>query len=507
MWTSAHAKRLVFLVHRWTGVAACVLMALWVFSGVVMLFVGYPKLLPTEHLQALPSLSTNQTYLSVEAVLKQSQSAAKVQQIMLTTIAGRPSYRLQEADGTLRVIDASKGAAAPAPDDLTALRSAQAFLAGAHGVVQGRTQDDRWTHSALLNPHRPLIKVLMNDSASTLLYISSTTGEVVMDVPRHQRYWNYVGAWLHWVYMFREGPKDPVWSWLVIGLSALGTVSAVAGAFVGIWRWRFNGRYKSGAKTPYREFQMRLHHITGLVFGVMMICWIFSGLMSMNPLGIFSPQGTRPDLRAYQHAGIGNNPSRLTTKEALTLLSAEGFDTREVEWKVLDGHPYLLAFNGVGETRILPANLAIPQVDREFERSKLEQAAKKLLPFAIHSTTLLSEYDAYYYRRGDASMYSAAARDLPVLRMQFEDPGNTVVYISPASSDVVLSLDRTQRTGRWLFNFLHSWDLPWMLRHSWPRDAILVLLSIGAFFLALTGIVLGYRRLKLFISHKRRCLS
>lgn len=504
MWNSAHAKRLVFLIHRWTGVAACVLMALWVFSGVVMLFVGYPKLLPTERLQALPSLRAGQSYLPVEAALKQSQSPETVQQITLTTIAGRPSYRLKEADGTLRVIDAITGAVAPAPDDATALRSAQAFLAGANGVLQGRTQDDRWTHSALLNPHRPLIKVLMDDSASSLLYLSSATGEVVMDVPRHQRTWNYVGAWLHWVYMFREGPKDPVWSWLVIGLSALGTVAAIAGAFVGVWRWRFKGRYKSGAKTPYRESQMRWHHLTGLVFGVMMIGWIFSGLMSMNPLGIFNPQGMRPDVRAYQHASPGRTLPKLTTNEALALLATEGFDAREIDWRVLGGQPYLLASNGAGETRILSTNLAKPQVDQEFERSKLEQAAKRLLPFAIHSTTLLSEYDAYYYRRGEVSMYSAAARDLPVLRVQFEDAGRTIVYISPDSGDVVLSLDRAQRTSRWLFNFLHSWDLPWMLRNAWPRDVILVLLSIGAFALALTGIVQGYRRLKLFISPKRK---
>ncbi len=479
-------------------------MALWLFSGVVMLFVGYPKLQPIERLQALPSLSPGQTYLPVEAALKQSQSPDKVQQIMLTTIAGRPSYRLREADGTLRVVDAGTGAVVPPPDDAAALRSAQLFLSGANGALQGRTQDDRWTHSASLDPHRPLIKVLMDDSASSLLYISSTTAEVVMDVTRHQRYWNYVGAWLHWVYMLREGSKDPVWSWLVIALSALGTVSAIAGALVGIWRWRFSGRYKSGAKTPYREFQMRWHHITGLVFGVMMICWIFSGLMSMNPLGIFSPQGPRPDLRAYQHTSAGSNPFRLTTLEALTRLGAEGFDTREVEWKVLDGQPYLLAFNGVGQTRVLSANLAAPQVEKELDRSRLEQAAKKLFPFAIRSTTLLNEYDAYYYRRGEASMYSAAARGLPVLRMQFEDPGNTIVYISPDSGDVVLSLDQRQRTGRWLFNFLHSWDLPWMLRHAWPRDAILVLLSIGTLALAMTGIVLGYRRLKLFIGHRYR---
>ena len=92
-------------------------------------------------------------------------------------------------------------------------------------------------------------------------------------------------------------------------------------------------------------------------------------------------------------------------------------------------------------------------------------------------------------------MYAAAVRDLPVLRVEFQDPGRTVVYLSPASGEVVLSLDRAQRANRWLFNFLHSWDLSWMLQHAWPRDIVLVLLSIGALALAATGTVLGYRRL------------
>ena len=43
--------------------------------------------------------------------------------------------------------------------------------------------------------------------------------------------------------MFRDGSKDPVWSWLVIVLFAVGTVSAFTGAEAGIWRRRFSGRY------------------------------------------------------------------------------------------------------------------------------------------------------------------------------------------------------------------------------------------------------------------------
>lgn len=508
MWTAAHAKRLVFLVHRWTGVAVCVLMALWVVSGVVMLFVGYPKLLPAERLAQLPPLPSAGCCVPVEAALRHSLAPESVQQITLTTIAGRPSYRLKDGDGSLRVVYASTGLLAPAVDAPAALLSAQAFIPGATGVVQGRTQDDRWTHSGLLDQHRPLFRVQMADASNTLLYVSSVTGEVVMDATRSQRYWNFVGAWLHWVYMFRDGSRDPIWSWLVIGLSAVGTVSALAGALVGIWRWRFAGRYKSGAKTPYREFQMRWHHITGLVFGTVMVLWIFSGLMSMNPLGIFNAE-QRPDLKAYRQGTPGSTRPALATNDALALMRTHGFETRELEWRVLGGMPYLLASDATAATRIIQPdevdqpNGAPYRVLERFPMEDLKAFARPLLSATIATTTALQEYDAYYFRRGNASMYAAAERDLPVLRLNFEDQGRTQVYISPSTGDVVLSVDKDQRTGRWLFNLLHSWDLPWMLRQPFIRDTVLVALSVGAMALALTGIILGYRRLMRSAGYRR----
>lgn len=509
MWTAAHAKRLVFLVHRWTGVAVCVLMALWVVSGVVMLFVGYPKLLPTERLAQLPPLPSAGCCVPVEVALRHSRSPEAVQQITLTTIAGRPSYRLKDGDGSLRVVYASTGLLAPAVDAPAALRSAQAFIPGATGIVQGQTQDDRWTHSGLLDPHRPLFRVQMADAEATLLYVSSTTGEVVMDAPRSQRYWNFVGAWLHWVYMFRDGSRDPVWSWLVIGLSAVGTVSALAGALVGIWRWRFAGRYKSGAKTPYREFQMRWHHITGLVFGTVMVLWIFSGLMSMNPLGIFSA-AQRPNLESYWQGTPGITRPTLTTTDALSVLRTSGFAATEIEWRVLGGSPYLLVCDGGARTRIIRENEAgqpsrAPySVQERFDANDLVVSARSLLSAPITESELVQQYDAYYLRRGTASMYGAAERDLPVLRLQYDDPGRTLVYISPSTADVVLSADEAQRAGRWLFNFLHSWDLPWILRHPIARETALTIMSIGALTLALTGVVLGFRRLRAFLAHRAR---
>ncbi|HRE14495.1 MAG TPA: hypothetical protein PLD37_09900, partial [Usitatibacteraceae bacterium] len=50
-------KRWIYLLHRWIGIAVCLLMAMWFVSGVVMMYVGYPKLTPAERLARLPPLA------------------------------------------------------------------------------------------------------------------------------------------------------------------------------------------------------------------------------------------------------------------------------------------------------------------------------------------------------------------------------------------------------------------------------------------------------------------
>ena len=116
---------------------------------------------------------------------------------------------------------------------------------------------------------------------------------------------------------------------------------------------------------------------------------------------------------------------------------------------------------------------------------------------------LLTEYDRFYYARGSASMYGGDARGLPAVRFAFDDPGATLVYVDPRTGDIALSLDRAQRAGRWLFNLLHSWDLPVLLDGGWAREIVLILLSAGGLLLSATGIVIGARRVRAFAGARR----
>ena len=278
-------RRIVYLVHRWTGIAMCALVALWFVSGVVMLFVGYPKLAPAERLAALPPLAAGVTTEPAQALAASRAAGANVaavSTITLTAIGGRPHYQLLAQDGRTTQVDAITGALAHQPDAQAALAAARMFRPGVAAHYTGLVEEDRWTHSRSLNPHRPLHVVELDDDAATRVYVSSATGQVMLDAPRTERYWNFAGAWLHWLYLLRQQNTDPVWTWILIGLAAVGTLSAVTGMVNGVQRWRFRGRYKSGARTPYRELAMRWHHLLGLVFGVVLCTWIFSGLMSVS---------------------------------------------------------------------------------------------------------------------------------------------------------------------------------------------------------------------------------
>lgn len=495
----ARFKRAMYWIHRWTGVGACVLMALWFVSGVVMLFVGYPKLTPWERLQNMPALSAQQCCVAFDALVSEGFKTSSAREYRLTTIGGAPAYRVLRRDGSYVVFDARTGSLRPAVDERAAIRAAGDFVLTAASVSArylGIIDEDTWTHSGALNAHRPLYQVQLADPDRTLVYVSSRTGEVVLDAPLLQRAWNYVGAWLHWLYMFRDRPIDPVWSWLVIVLSGVGVVSATTGTVVGIWRWRFSGRYKSGSHSPYREGFMYWHHIIGLAFAALIWTWIFSGLMSMNPGSVFSPSGPRPDISAYRGAtDITATHEGLSPTRVLPALYSAGFTPVELDWKTLAGTPFVLARDAGNRTRLVLTQSGALQVLDRWPDDVLRRAMVELLPASIARFEQIDHYDAYYYARQPEAMMGASERRLPALKAQFDDAGATTVYVDVYTGDVAASLDRSQRVGRWLFSFLHSWDLPSMLNSKW-RDALLILFSVGGLVVCVTGIKIGWSRVR-----------
>lgn len=490
-------KRLTYLVHRWTGIAGCILMLLWFVSGITMLFVGYPKFTPWERLGALQPLPTQDCCLAVDIL----PASARADSLVLSSIRGKPHF----ISAGSAAYDARSGARLTTVTTEDALAEAAQFAPGAALTHAGLRQEDRWTHSGRLNAHRPLHRVDWHGSGRGALYVSSATGQVVLDAPLAQQRWNYLGAWLHWVYPLRNAPVDPIWSWIVITLSALATLTAVTGAIVGIWRWRFRGRYKSGSRSPYREPWMHWHHWVGLVFSGIVCTWIFSGLMSMNPVGIFSPTHGRPDVAAFEDRTAYATPAALREPaQVIRVLRDAGFAPVELQWRYLAGEPYVLAYDSDADTRLVFSKADSLRVANQFETADVESAASRLFGLAPVHLEVITEYDAYYYQRHPEAMNGALIRGLPALRMDFDDAESTRVYIDLRTGAVAQSLASPERVSRWLFYFLHSWDVPALLRLGPFRDVVLILLSLGGIVVCASGVVIGWRRVRGDPGRRRR---
>ncbi|MDN3544213.1 MAG: PepSY domain-containing protein [Roseateles asaccharophilus] len=487
---AATFKRWLYLLHRWAGIALCLVMALWFLSGMVMLYVGYPKLTPAEQMEGLPSLPAEGCCVPLaQALAAAGQPAAS--QWRLSSVAGQPRYVFSDGRKTAVAVDASSGQRIGAVGEAQALAAASHFAHGAPAQFMGSVLEDAWTHSRALDAHRPLLRVAVDDEQRRWLYVSGVTGEVVRDASFTERSWGWLGAWLHWLYIFRGGALNNAWTDIVIWLSVAGGVLGLSGLVVGVWRWRFRGRYKSGSRSPYRETMARWHHLLGLLGGTLALTWVLSGLFSMNPWKVFEAPGPRPDRTAFAGGRLSAEGAP-EAAQVLAALQAQGQSARQLEWRRVDGEMRLLAYTSHG-VLLLDAR---GQRLEPLSEAALRAAAERLLPGArvVHAEWL-STYDAYYYSREAHTMTGQRERPLPALRLELDDAQRHQVVLDPATGAIVQLNNSHQRVERWLFAFLHSFDLPVFLNTRPLWDGWMLSFSLAGLALSLSGVVMGWRRL------------
>lgn len=503
-------KRWLFIAHRWMGIVLCLFMALWFVSGVVMMYVGYPKLTPLERLAHLPDLALPAACcVSPQRALDAAREKARTEpavdargmrddagqpEIKLAMIGARPHWLVTEGRRPQTAVDATTGEAATHFDAAHALDVSSRYAPGGTPRLVETVQQDIFTVSRALDPHRPLYLVALDDGEGTELYVSPRTGEVVRESTRMERAWNYLGSILHWLYPLKGELFNKWRADIIIYLSLAGTVLALAGIWVGVLRWRFSGRFASGTRSPYRGGWMRWHHLSGLAFGLVTLLWIFSGLMSMNPWKIFESRGPRPDVRAFSGLALDRAHFALTPEEAI---ARAGFPVRELSVRLFDGRPYYTLHAASGVTRAITADDADSPPFERFPEAALMAAAARLMPgHGVARATRLDQYDNYYYDRRPHTMGGHIERRLPVLRIEFDDPGHTWVHLDPYTAGIHSRSDDLGRVKRWLFNFLHSWDLRGFIDRRPLWDVSLILLSLGGFVLCISGTVIGWRRLR-----------
>lgn len=477
--SAMNLRRYLYLGHRWLGIALAWLMLLWFVSGAVMLYVGYPKLTPAERLAHLPALALAEV-LPPEQVL----AGLPVRPTALRlSMQGEQAVYVARLGQESRVFDARTGLPLAPPDAERWHRVAAAWAPGLPVRMLGSVQEDAWTHSRALDPHRPLQLFSVGDD---WLYLSGVTGEVVRDAPAFERRWGWLGAWLHWLYPLRGGVAEVFWQDFVIYAALAATLLTLPGLWIGVGRWR-RRPYANGCHTPYREFWLRWHHLIGLWGGLLVLLWALSGLLSMNPWRIFD--GRKPP------AAVGLPSLADLPAPAQWLACTASAGTVEVLWQSVAGQPLAILLGGNAAPQVqLPAT-ACPQTG-ELPADWLRREAERQGGGPVQASERLSAYDFHYYARAQHTMGGHLERPLPALRYRFSDAEATWITLDPATGSVVQRSTRAKRWQRVLFALFHSWDWLPLLERRPLWDLAMIVGSVGGVVVSLSGLILGWRRLQ-----------
>ena len=474
----------LIVLHRWLGISACLLFAMWFLSGLVMMYVPFPSLEKSERLALQTRIDWNRVAVTPDEVLRELTLDEFPKQLRLQMTAGEPVYQVQPASGPRVAVSAVDGRHI---QDVTAAqaRAIVTSVTGRNDALMVTTLErDQWSVAQSFNQHRPLHRVALNDARGREFYVSSHTGEIVLDTDAWERAWNWVGSVLHWLY-FRDLRANPgAWTQVVLWTSGAGIFVAVSGLWLGIDRLRLRRRHRGGSITPYRGW-MAWHHVVGSVGGLFLLTWIFSGWLSMGPPVPWAGDFDARRVAEGNAAFTGREAEFITPLPVLNSLRDR--DVREASFVWALGQPLILLQTGEGNLQTLDA--ASGQSE-ELQESALIAAAARLLPNArLIETQRLAQADAYWYsRRGELK--------LPVLRFIFDDADRTWIHIDPQTGQVLRWLTHGDRIDRWMFNALHSLDFHWLLAHRPAWDVVMWVLSLAGIVISISSVVIGWRRLR-----------
>ena len=278
-------KRSAIVIHRWLGVALCLIFLLWFPSGIGMMYWDFPSVSPADRLERSPALNPSRILLSpaeASAMVPAHQEAPS--QVRLNTFDGRPVYRFRSGRGeTIVYADTGEEQVEVSTQMMQRIASAWTGQSVSATRVEAVEEVDQWTVEGAIRNLRPLWRYSWPTGEQ--VYLSQATGEVVQYTTTASRMGAYLGAIPHWLYFTPLRKHQPQWSTFVIWSSGAGTAAAILGIIIGLWMYSPSRRYRyDGAPTsiPYRGHK-RWHMVLGLAFGVAAATWSFSGMLSMDP--------------------------------------------------------------------------------------------------------------------------------------------------------------------------------------------------------------------------------
>ncbi len=476
-------RKSLILLHRYLGILLCLLFVMWFLSGIVMIYAkGMPEISAKSRLEHLPPLDLASIQITPSDAATRAGIDGPSPRLTLLTLQGRPAYRF--ATSRMETVFADSGELMVPPNPEVAATIAGRYLNIPESAIRfdhTLNEADQWTigNRRIL----PLHKFNLDDAAGTEIYVSGRSAEVGMVTTRNSRALAWISAIPHWMYLESLRLNNSLWQSVVLWTSGVGTIVAAMGILLAILQY--------SRRPPHIRYAgwMRWHYITGAIFGVFTLTWVFSGFLSMEPWDWASEGGLGDGMTEAFRGGSLDLSQFPAVKAAEWRQVLSGKSIKEVEFLRIQENPYY-AVRGDAFDPILVAAQPLQVHSDPFSADSLIARAREANPdIPIVDTQELPHYDSYYYSRGDEAT-------LPVLRVKFGDPDQTWFYIDRHMGQIVARYQRRERLQRWIYHGLHSLDFSFWYYNRPLWDIGVIALCSGGAMLSTIGVVISVRRLR-----------
>lgn len=499
--------RLIRFIHRILGTLLGILFLVWFLSGMVMIYHTFPRVRAEDRIGKMDPLSA-ENLPALQTLKERLPEHESIRRVTLNRFLGETVFHIQTDRNSYDLPADSTVSLAPVDGNRIA-RIASLWCDAPIATTDTLYQLDQWIPFGSLKKEFPIYKIRFADADRHELYLSSRTGNVLQFTDRHSRFWAWLGAIPHWVYFTTLRQDTQRWIDVVIWLSRIGCCMCLAGLYLGVRAYRFARRNKKrslenashtspfparslfSSFTPYKNPWHRWHHLSGLVFGLFVFTFAFSGLMSLAdvPAWISKPQLPIHGHTVMQEQAPDPLEYPLDYREAIAQYPC---GLRQIEWSNFRELPLYTLFTRQGK-RVIDASGLTPRglfLTESTIRHTLEAIHGAGTPMHV---TSLTEPDTYSISRKRNAEY-------PIWKITLDNPDHSCYYIHPATGDTRYIND-TSRWKHWMYPALHSLDIKCLVDHPVLWNLALWSLLTGGTIVSFSGLWLGVRYILRKVRH------
>lgn len=480
-------KQTLYKFHRILGTILSILFVLWFFSGFVMIYHNFPKISDSEKYQGLACIDVNKL-TSCDSLLSLQIPNKKIESWVLKANPDG-SYLIEAKNkNNTYLIDqnsnwANRYTYAQIYDYASRLNKSKI------NKIDTINSLDRWLTYDKNKVDFPAYKFYYNDHLQSQLYVSSLSGEGVQYTNSDNRFWAWIGAIPHWLYIANLRHYTDLWKSVVIWLSGIGSLICITGLIIGFRSFYKRYKQKKEIQSPYKKLVYKWHHILGFIFGIFVFTFAFSGMMSLQKVPQWIIKTHNPDLQTAATYNPTNKSPLEYSLDYKTVLKKYAGSIKKLEWASFGDINYYKAIVGDSMYYIDATSNSVKPL------YLTEDNLRKRLS-AIHrdsiSIELLQDYDNYYIHKRNKL-------PLPIYKVSVSDKDKSTYYINPYTAEISY-FNQNTKTRKWTYQALHSFSIKWLLDRPVLWNIIMWTTMIAGTAISCSAIYLSYR----VIRRKRR---